>query len=84
MNIKDMDDLDNNKEASDFIKAADMKKSTKGKAGRPKKAPEDKQTEQIFANIHKAEKEKVEAFAKDMGISVSSLIKISLKQYGVI
>jgi hypothetical protein len=68
--IKDLDALteQDTQETSEkekaFIKNADMKKTTKGKGGRPMKAPEDRATEQIFVNVTAGEKEKIESFAK--------------------
>ncbi len=87
MEIPELDDLSDEKNTSkeeEFIKKADMKKAVKNKGGRPKKAEDDKATEQIFTNLTKNEKKKVEAFAKDMGIATSSLVKISLKKFGAL
>lgn len=84
--IKEIDDLDTSiaiKE-KEFINKADMKRTTKNKGGRPKKAENDKATEQIFVNLTKDEKIKVDSFAKDMGIATSSLVKVSLKKFGVL
>ena len=86
MDIKEIDDLDTtttDKEKA-FINKADMKQASKNKGGRPKKADSEKATEQIFVNLTKDEKKKVEAFAKDMGIALSSLVKVSLKQFGAL
>jgi hypothetical protein len=86
MEIKDLDELNNDTSSkeSEFIKKADMKKATKNKGGRPKKSDKDKASEQIFTNLTKAEKKKVEEFAKDMGIATSVLVKISLKKFGAL
>lgn len=79
--FKDIDELDNSENENKFIAAADMSKGTKKKGGRPKKNPEEKATEQIFINVTKDEKVKIEAKAKELGISVSALCKISLAQF---
>lgn len=86
MEIKDLDELndDTSSKESEFIKRADMKKATKNKGGRPKKSAEDKASEQIFTNLTKSEKKKVEEFAKDMGIATSTLVKINLKKFGAL
>jgi len=88
--IRDLDELteqdtqETNEKEQAFIKNADMKKTTKGKGGRPKKATEDRATEQIFVNVTAGEKEKIEAFAKDMGFPLSSVVKLALKHYGAL
>jgi hypothetical protein len=86
MEIKDLDELndDTNSKENEFIKKADMKKAIKNKGGRPKKSDEDKASEQIFINLTKAEKKKVEEFAKNMGVATSVLVKISLKKFGAL
>ncbi|MDQ7045416.1 MAG: hypothetical protein Q9M32_05825 [Sulfurimonas sp.] len=79
--IKDLDDLDTEEATDKFIAAADMSKGKKNKGGRPKKEASDKASEQIFINVTVAEKAKIEAHAKELGISVSALCKISLNKF---
>jgi hypothetical protein len=79
--IKDLDDLDRSEEASKFIAAADMSKAKKNKGGRPKKDAAQKASEQIFINVTPTEKAKIEEHAKELGISVSALCKISLNKF---
>ena len=79
--IKELDELDIDERESSFIKAADMSKAKKNRGGRPKKAPEEKASEQIFINVTKEEKAKIEAAAKELGISVSALCKVSLAKF---
>jgi len=78
--IKDIEDLEAEKESA-FIAKADLKKPSKNKGGRPKKNVEDKASSQIFINVKKAEKEACEKIALELGISVSALCKLALKQY---
>lgn len=89
MEIADIDDFEENIGKNAFIENADMKKTTvaakeKRKPGRPKKKDEDKACEQIFVNLTKKEKDKIDAFAKRLGISTSSLVKISLSKFGAL
>ena len=79
--IKDLDDLENTQKTNQFIAAADMSKAKKNKGGRPKKDAADKASEQIFINVTVDEKAKIEAHAKELGISVSALCKISLAKF---
>ena len=79
--IKDLDDLETSKKEDEFIKAADMSKVKKNKGGRPKKEESEKASEQIFINVTKDEKAKIEVKAKELGISVSALCKISLAKF---
>ena len=79
--IKDLDDLDTSEKTNRFIAAADMSKGKKYKGGRPKKDASEKASEQIFINVTQAEKAKIEASAKELGISVSALCKISLTKF---
>jgi len=79
--IKDLDDLENTQKTNQFIAAADMSKAKKNKGGRPKKDASDKASEQIFINVTVDEKAKIEAHAKELGISVSALCKISLAKF---
>lgn len=79
--IKDLDDLQITEKENKFIKSADMSKANKNKGGRPKKDASDKSSEQIFINVTKDEKAKIEASAKELGISVSALCKISLAKF---
>ncbi|MFK5937289.1 MAG: hypothetical protein QM497_02730 [Sulfurimonas sp.] len=79
--IKELDDLDINQKETDFIKSADMNKAKKNKGGRPKKDASEKASEQIFINVTRAEKTKIESAAKEFGISVSALCKISLAKF---
>jgi len=79
--IRDLDELDTEEETNKFIAAADMSKGKKNKGGRPKKDASDKASEQIFINVTPAEKAKIEAHAKELGISVSALCKISLAKF---
>ena len=58
-----------------------MSKAKKNKGGRPKKDASEKASEQIFINVTQAEKAKVESAAKELGISVSALCKISLAKF---
>ncbi len=79
--IKDLDELDTSEKENKFIAAADMSKGKKNKGGRPKKDANEKASEQIFINVTKDEKAKIETHAKEMGISVSALCKISLAKF---
>jgi len=79
--IRDLDELDTAEETNKFIAAADMSKGKKNKGGRPKKDASEKASEQIFINVTQAEKAKIEAHAKELGISVSALCKISLAKF---
>lgn len=82
--IKDIDELDDSPKKEAFIKAADLRKSTKGKGGRPKKSEAEKATSQLFVNLTAAEKEKVQAYAKKMGVGVSPLLKMLLAEKGIL
>ncbi len=79
--IKDLDDLETSEKTNKFIAAADMSKGKKNKGGRPKKDASDKASEQIFINVTPVEKAKIEAHAKELGISISALCKISLAKF---
>jgi len=83
MSIKEMSDIVSENEKK-FVSGADMKKSTANKPlkgrGRPRKKDEDKATEQLFINVTPSEKETIEAKAKEIGISVSALVKIGIKK----
>ncbi len=79
--IKELEDLDINEKETNFIKAADMSKTKKNKGGRPKKHIDEKASEQIFINVTKNEKAKIESAAKKLGISISALCKISLAKF---
>jgi len=79
--IKELDDLDITEKETNFIKSADMSKAKKNKGGRPKKDASEKASEQIFINLTKDEKAKIESAAKELGISVSALCKISLAKF---
>ena len=79
--IKDLDDFDTSEKTNKFIAAADMSKGKKNKGGRPKKDASQRATEQIFINVTPGEKAKIEAHAKELGISVSALCKISLAKF---
>ena len=79
--IKELDDLETTEKETSFIKAADMSKTKKNKGGRPKKNIHEKASEQIFINVTKDEKAKIESVAKELGISVSALCKISLAKF---
>jgi hypothetical protein len=82
MAIKEISDLDDStKKENKFIFGADMKKAKQNRGGRPKKSQEDKANEVVTANVTVAEKEAIETSAKQMGISVSALIKISLNKF---
>ncbi len=79
--IKDLDDLGIGEKETSFIKAADMSKAKKNRGGRPKKDANEKASEQIFINVTKDEKAKIESAAKELGISVSALCKVSLAKF---
>jgi len=79
--IKEMDELSISTKTDKFIAAADMSKGKKNKGGRPKKEASEKASEQIFINVTSKEKAKIEAHAKELGISVSALCKISLAKF---
>ncbi len=79
--IKDLDDLDTLEKTNKFIAAADMSKGKRNKGGRPKKDASERASEQIFINVTPGEKAKIEAYAKELGISVSALCKISLAKF---
>ncbi len=79
--IKDLDDLENTEKEKKFIKSADMSKAKKNKGGRPKKDASEKASKQIFINVTKDEKVKIEESAKALGISVSALCKVSLAKF---
>jgi len=91
MAIEEMEELKQETNIKAFVANADMKKTinkkisnNKQKAGRPKKAIDEIADEQILAKLTKIEKSKVEKYAKGIGISTSSLIKIALKHYGAL
>ena len=79
--IKELDDLEITEKEEQFIKSADMSKAKKNRGGRPRKDANEKASEQIFINVTKDEKAKIEASAKALGISVSALCKISLAKF---
>jgi len=79
--IKELDDLEITEKETSFIKAADMNKAKKNKGGRPKKNIHEKASEQIFINVTKDEKAKIESAAKELGISVSALAKIAINKF---
>ena len=79
--IKKLDDLEITEKETSFIKAADMNKAKKNKGGRPKKNIHEKASEQIFINVTKDEKAKIESAAKELGISVSALAKIAINKF---
>jgi len=79
--IKDLDELEITEKENSFIKSADMSKAKKNKGGRPKKEASQKASEQIFINVTPSEKEKIEKAAQELGISISSLCKISLAKF---
>jgi len=79
--IIDIDDLNNTAEENKFIKSADLSKTKKNKGGRPKKEAKDKASEQIFINVTESEKIKIELAAKELGISISALCKVSLAKF---
>ena len=79
--IKDLDDLDLLESEEVFIKSADMNKTVKNKGGRPKKSPEKRASEQIFVNLTKDEKLKIESYANELGISISAMVKIALVKF---
>ena len=81
--IKDLDELEQKDKENKFISSADMSKGTikKNKGGRPKKEASKKATEQIFINVTPDEKAKIEDAAKELGISLSALCKISLSKF---
>ena len=79
--IKDLDDLDTSEKTNKFIAAAYMSKGKRNKGGRPKKDASERASEQIFINVTPGEKAKIEAYAKELGISVSALCKISLAKF---
>jgi hypothetical protein len=79
--IKELDDLDFTENETSFIKAADMSKVKKNKGGRPKKGANEKASEQIFINVTKDEKIKIESAAKELGISISALAKIAINKF---
>ncbi len=51
--------------------------------GRPKKAPAEKKTEKIFINLTKAEKEVLEKAASSKEMSLSSYIRLLLKNNNI-
>ena len=79
--IKELDDLDITEKETSFIKAADMSKVKKNKGGRPKKDENEKASEQIFINVTKDEKTKIESVAKELWISISALAKIAINKF---
>lgn len=93
MDIADMDEFEENSSKNAFINSADMKTSTrisshnfdeKRKPGRPKKNIDEKATEQVFVNLTKDEKVRIERYAKSMGISTSALVKVALSKFGAL
>lgn len=79
--IKDLEELETSQKTNKFIAAADMSKAKKNRGGRPKKEASEKASEQIFINVTPNEKVKIETQAKELGISVSALCKISLAKF---
>ena len=89
MDIADMDEFEDNSSKSAFINSADMKSTTvisseKRKPGRPKKNIDEKATQQVFVNLTKDEKLRIEKYAKSMGISTSALVKVALSKFGAL
>ncbi len=89
MDIADMDEFEDNSSKNAFINSADMKSTTqispdKRKPGRPKKNIDDKATQQVFVNLTKDEKIRIEKYAKSMGISTSALVKVALSKFGAL
>ena len=93
MEIIDMDEFEDNSSKSAFINSADMKSTSKllndninekRKPGRPKKNIEEKATQQVFVNLTKDEKVRIEKYAKSMGISTSALVKVALSKFGAL
>lgn len=90
MEIIDMDEFEDNSSKNAFINNADMKSTqveepqNKRKPGRPKKELEEKATQQVFVNLTKDEKTRVEKYAKSMGISTSALVKVALSKFGAL
>jgi len=93
MDIADMDEFEDNTSKNAFINSADMKTTNniasqsfdeKRKPGRPKKNIEEKATQQVFVNLTKDEKVRIEKYAKSMGISTSALVKVALSKFGAL
>lgn len=93
MEIIDMDEFEDNSSKSAFINSADMKSTSKlsndkinekRKPGRPKKNIDEKATQQVFVNLTKDEKVRIEKYAKSMGISTSALVKVALSKFGAL
>lgn len=81
MDIIELNDINiQDKKTSEFIKKADMadKISKNKQIGRPKKPEDEKASEQVFINLTKKQKESLENYAKQFGLSVSAVIKMTL------
>ena len=80
MAIKDIDSFDNEKA---FVGSADMVSTqTKSKGGRPKKDANDKANHQVFINLTKEQKNKLESNAAEFALPVSTYVKMVLKRSG--
>jgi len=88
-----MDEFEDNSSKSAFINSADMKTTSKitkenldekRKPGRPKKSIDEKATQQVFVNLTKDEKLRIEKYAQSMGISTSALVKVALSKFGAL
>lgn len=56
--------------------------SVRVSGGRPKKSDEEKLTERVFVNLTKAEKESLEEYMLDKGISsISACFRMMLKEH---
>ena len=87
MDIIELNDINNqDKKMSEFIKKADMvdRISKNKQIGRPKKSENEKASEQVFINLNKQQKESLENYAKQFGLSVSAAIKMILIKDGII
>ena len=88
MAIKDMSDLSlgnkPNSAVDKFIKSADMTKSRKAGVGRPKKKESEKANKQVFINLTEEQKNKLDSYSSNMGISSSTVMKMLLAKDGII
>lgn len=88
MAIKDMSDLNldtkPNKAIDKFIKSADMTKSRKTGVGRPRKKESEKANKQVFINLTEEQKNKLDSYSSNMGISSSTVMKMLLSKEGII
>ncbi len=67
------------KKIDDFIQEADLKKNTTPKKGRKRRSET-----YLAVYLSKEEKEKVNQYAEEQGVSASTLVRMLLKREGIL